>query len=162
MTVMAQRSAIPPLAQCHDGTVYLVLDDFGELGRGYRETDAAQAGAKTVIADLLSDQSRHSLRVVAFNTAEGWARDVSADIGARGSHSCARIRAGIASCGARLRQAGVCVRVRPSLRQCDAVLRRHPRRQLRRRDASEAPPVHMPVLAIRPRVMDSRSHERTG
>src|SRR6266542_4447921 len=77
---MAQRSAIPPLAQCHDGTVYLVLDDFGELGRGYRETDAAQAGAKTVIADLLSDQSRHPLRVVAFNTAEGWARDVSADI----------------------------------------------------------------------------------
>jgi hypothetical protein len=77
---MAQRSAMPPLAQCRDGTVYLVLDDFGELGRAYRETDAAQAGAKTVIADLLSGQYRHLLRVVAFNTAEGWARDVSADI----------------------------------------------------------------------------------
>jgi hypothetical protein len=28
----------------------------------------------------LSGQYRHPLRVVAFNTAEGWARDVSADI----------------------------------------------------------------------------------
>jgi len=34
----------------------------------------------TVVADLLSGQYRHPLRVVAFNTAEGWARDVSADI----------------------------------------------------------------------------------
>src|SRR6266487_4255488 len=86
---MAQRSAIPPLAQCHDGTVYLVLDDFGELGRGYRETDAAQTDAQNVVADLLSGQYRHPLRVVAFNTAEGWARDVSADI-ARQVLNCAR------------------------------------------------------------------------
>jgi hypothetical protein len=77
---MAQRAASPPLAQRRDVTVYLVLDDFGALGRAYRETDAAQAGPKTVVADLLSGQYRHPLRVVAFNTAEGWARDVSADV----------------------------------------------------------------------------------
>src|SRR5438034_7641360 len=77
---MPQRSATPPRAQSRDGTVYLVLDDFGELGRAYRETDAAQADPKTVVADLLSGQYRHPLRVVAFNTAEGWAHDVSADI----------------------------------------------------------------------------------
>ena len=40
---MPQRLAMPPLAHSRDGTVYLVLDDFGELGRAYRETDAAQA-----------------------------------------------------------------------------------------------------------------------
>ena len=40
----------------------------------------AQADLKTVVADMLSGQYRHPLRVVAFNTAEGWARDVSADI----------------------------------------------------------------------------------
>ena len=40
----------------------------------------AQADMKTVVADMLSGQYRHPLRVVAFNTAEGWARDVSADI----------------------------------------------------------------------------------
>jgi hypothetical protein len=77
---MPQRATTPPLAQKGDGTVYLVLDDFGELGTAYRETDAAKAHLTTVVADLLSGQYRHPLRVVAFNTAEGWARDVSADI----------------------------------------------------------------------------------
>lgn len=86
---MAQRLAMPPVAHNDDGTVYLVLDDFGELGRAYRETDASQADRKTVVADLLSGQYRHPLRVVAFNTAEGWARDVSADI-ARQVLTCAR------------------------------------------------------------------------
>src|SRR6266571_5776161 len=80
---MPQRSATPPRAQSRDGTVYLVLDDFGELGRAYRETDAAQADPKTVVADLLSGQYRHPLRVVAFNTAYGWARDVSGTSRAR-------------------------------------------------------------------------------
>jgi len=77
---MAQYAAATPLAQRPDGTVYLVLDDFGELGSAYRETDAAQTDPKTVVADLLSGQYRYPLRVVAFNTAEAWARNVSADI----------------------------------------------------------------------------------
>jgi hypothetical protein len=46
----------------------------------YRETDAAQADPKPVVADLLSGQYRHPLRVVALNITEGWARDISADI----------------------------------------------------------------------------------
>jgi hypothetical protein len=46
----------------------------------YRETDAAKADPRRVVADLLSGQYRHPLRVVAFNTTDGWARDVSADI----------------------------------------------------------------------------------
>jgi hypothetical protein len=71
---------MPPLAHSNDGTVYLVLHDFGELGSAYRETDTGRTGPETVIADLLSGQYRHPLRVVAFNTAEGWARDVSADV----------------------------------------------------------------------------------
>jgi hypothetical protein len=86
---MPQRAASPPLAQGRDGTVYLVLDDFGELGSAFRETDPARADLTTVVADLLSGQYRHPLRVVAFNTAEGWARDVSADI-ARKVVTCAR------------------------------------------------------------------------
>jgi hypothetical protein len=70
---MPQRAAPPPLAHGRDGTVYLVLDDFGELGSAYRVTDAAKADLTTVVADLLSGQYRHPLRVVVFNTAEGWA-----------------------------------------------------------------------------------------
>ena len=37
------KTTIPPLSPSHDGTVYLVLDDFGQLGRAYRETDPAEA-----------------------------------------------------------------------------------------------------------------------
>jgi hypothetical protein len=75
-----RTTTTPPLSPSHDGTVYLVLDDFGHLGSAYRETDPAEADRKTVVADLLSGQYRHPLCVVAFNTAEGWARDVTAEI----------------------------------------------------------------------------------
>jgi hypothetical protein len=36
-------------AEFHDGTVYLVLDDFGELGSAYRETGGIAFGSTTVI-----------------------------------------------------------------------------------------------------------------
>ena len=40
----------------HDGTVYLVLDDFGQFGTAYRETDPAAADRKTgeVARELLA------------------------------------------------------------------------------------------------------------
>ncbi len=70
----------PPLSANLDGTVYLVLDDFGKLGRAYRETDPTRADRHGVLADRLSGQYERRLRIVAFNTAEGWARDVSAEM----------------------------------------------------------------------------------
>jgi hypothetical protein len=60
---VSQRAAIPPLAPGRDGTVYLVLD--------------SQADLQTVVANLLSGQYRYPLRVVAFDTVEGWMRDVT-------------------------------------------------------------------------------------
>jgi hypothetical protein len=63
-----------------DVTVYLVLNDFGQLGKAYVETDIAEADRETVIRNFLSGQYSNALRVVAFNTAEGWSRDVSEDI----------------------------------------------------------------------------------
>jgi hypothetical protein len=78
---MAQRAASPPLAQRRDGTVYLVLDDFDALGRAYRETTRLKPTPKRSLPiSCPANIDRHPLRVVAFNTAEGWARDVSADI----------------------------------------------------------------------------------
>ena len=62
-----------------DDTVYLVLDDFGSLGQAYRETDREQADRQTVLSNLLSGEYRRPLRIVAFNTTEGWARDVTAE-----------------------------------------------------------------------------------
>ena len=35
---------------------------------------------QTVVANLLAGQYEHPVRVVAFNTAEGWAHDVTAEI----------------------------------------------------------------------------------
>ena len=39
-----------------DETVYLVTDDFGDLGRVWRETDVETADLETVIKDLLDGQ----------------------------------------------------------------------------------------------------------
>jgi hypothetical protein len=63
-----------------DQNVYLVVDDFGRNGRSYRETDVETADLETVILDLLEGQYNNPIRVVAFNTAEGWSQDVSDDI----------------------------------------------------------------------------------
>ena len=64
-----------------DATVHIVLDDFGgRLGRAYRETDEAAADEKTIIENIISGEYSHPVRVVTFNTAEGWALDVTEDI----------------------------------------------------------------------------------
>src|SRR5467141_169732 len=63
-----------------DQTVYLVVNNFGSLGVSYVETDIDKADLETTIAAPLTGQYNDPLRVVAFNTAEGWAKDVSADI----------------------------------------------------------------------------------
>ena len=77
---MRNPVSTPSLVPSYDVTVYLVLDDFGKLGRAYRETDEADTDLDTVINDMLAGQYQNPVRVVAFNTAEGWARDVSEDI----------------------------------------------------------------------------------
>jgi hypothetical protein len=72
--------SLVPANDADDVAVYLVLDDFGLLGRAYRETDAADANLSTLIDDMLTGQFNCPVRVVAFNTAEGWSRDVSEDV----------------------------------------------------------------------------------
>jgi hypothetical protein len=64
----------------NDESVYLVVDDFGRNGRVYREADVETTDLETVILDLLEGQYQSPVRVVAFNTAEKWSQDVSADV----------------------------------------------------------------------------------
>lgn len=64
----------------HDQTVYLVLNDFGPLGRAYCETVGGRSDLESVISDLMSGQYDNPVRVVAFNTAERWSEDASQDI----------------------------------------------------------------------------------
>ena len=58
-------SIVPPEA---NQDTYLVLDDFGGADR------------ETLIRDLMDDQYGNPVRIVAFNTAQGWSRDVTKDI----------------------------------------------------------------------------------
>ena len=60
-----------------DVTVHIVLDDFGNAGRSYRETAEEAADFNTVVDDLMSGQFNHPIRVIAFNIGEGWSQDVS-------------------------------------------------------------------------------------
>ena len=61
-------------------TVHIVLNDFGRLGRAYCEIDEAEADEATIVENILSGQYSRPLRVVAFNTVEDWARDVTEEI----------------------------------------------------------------------------------
>jgi hypothetical protein len=48
--------------------------------RSWRETDEADIDRATLIRQLLEGQYSSPARIVAFNTAEGWSRDVTEDI----------------------------------------------------------------------------------
>ena len=55
-----------------DRNVYIVLDDFGGNHRVFRETDVERADLEAVVMAMLEGEYRSPLRVVGFNTAEGW------------------------------------------------------------------------------------------
>ena len=74
----ASPSIVP---ETDDREICLVLDDFGtRLGCAWPETDQARTDRDTVITDLIEGQYSQPVKVVAFNTAEGWSRDVSEEI----------------------------------------------------------------------------------
>jgi hypothetical protein len=64
----------------YDTTVYIVLNDFGKFGHAYVETDEGEADESAAISDIISGAHSNPLRVVAFNTHEGWSRDVTEDV----------------------------------------------------------------------------------
>ena len=72
-----------------DRDIYLVLDDFGKLGRAWRETDERAADRDALIRDLLDGQYRDPVRIVAFNTVEGWSRDLTEEIAVALHERCA-------------------------------------------------------------------------
>jgi len=76
--MLSSPSIVPDL---DDRDIYLVLDEFGgRLGRAWRETNEDRTDRQIVITDLMTGQYSDPVRVVAFNTAEGWSRDVTNDI----------------------------------------------------------------------------------
>ena len=45
----------------NDETVYLVADDFGRLGRAWREADYDATDLETIIQDLMASTRNHPL-----------------------------------------------------------------------------------------------------
>jgi hypothetical protein len=77
------RTGTPPLAPklTDNVTIHIVLNDFGEQpGRAFLETDEAEADEWTIVSNIISGEYSNPVRVVAFNIAEGWSRDVTEDI----------------------------------------------------------------------------------
>ena len=70
---------IPSIVPSRDDTVYIVEDNFGPIGRAWRETDSTSADRTTTLNDLYTGQYNDPVRVVAFNVRDGWARDVSGE-----------------------------------------------------------------------------------
>jgi hypothetical protein len=49
---MRKANAALSLVPQYDATVYLVLDDYGSIGRVYRETDEGEADLETIISTI--------------------------------------------------------------------------------------------------------------
>jgi hypothetical protein len=78
---MPESVASPPLAPIgFDVDVYIVLDDFGSIGRSYRETAEEGADRESLVRDLIDGQYNNPVRIVCFNTAKGTSRDATLEI----------------------------------------------------------------------------------
>ncbi|AMN43686.1 hypothetical protein [Rhodoplanes sp. Z2-YC6860] len=62
------------------GAVYMVLDDFGKLGRAWREMDEEQTSEQDVVHAIISGEYTRPIKVVAFDLDKRWVRDVTEDI----------------------------------------------------------------------------------
>ena len=76
----AAVSSPPLVPEGFDVDVYVVLEDYGPIGCAYREVPEEKGDRETLIRHLIEGQYQHVVRIVAFNTAQGWSRDVSTEI----------------------------------------------------------------------------------
>jgi hypothetical protein len=78
LVMRASPSIVPRGA---DQDTYIVLDNVGgRVGCSWRETDAESTNRETLIRDLVDGEYSDPVRIVSFNMAEGWCRDVTMDI----------------------------------------------------------------------------------
>jgi hypothetical protein len=82
---VVELRTLPPLNPENDVTVYIVVEDFGQFGRAFRETDLAEADLGTIVRNTFlaeigdgfvvgREPSRqpHHLEIAASWTARGW------------------------------------------------------------------------------------------
>jgi len=71
-----QTSIVPTT----DHTTYLLLDEIGEYGNLWREMSESETNETTIVQWMIEGQVNRPVRVVAFNTEQGWSRDVTHDV----------------------------------------------------------------------------------
>ena len=74
---MTDTPSLVPLSESSD--VYLVLDELPTFGPVWRELDEGAANKHTVLNLIANGEFADPVRVIAFNTAEGWSRDVTGE-----------------------------------------------------------------------------------
>ena len=76
---MTDTVSLVPLYEGND--VYLVLDELVTFGRVWRELSEEAANEQTVLELIANGGFHRPMRVIVFNTAEGWSRDDTVDLG---------------------------------------------------------------------------------
>jgi hypothetical protein len=59
---------------------YLLMDEIGEYGNVWREMSEDEANEATIVQWIIEGQINRVVKIVAFNTDEGWSRDITHDI----------------------------------------------------------------------------------
>jgi hypothetical protein len=85
---MRTSSWTPSIVPGKDLDACLVIEDLGKLGLVYCESDVETATVETVIEDLLDGQYSNPVRIISFNVADGWSRDISAQVAAELRRRC--------------------------------------------------------------------------
>lgn len=73
-----QTSIVPN--QNIEHTTYLLMDEIGEYGNVWREMSEGEATEATVVQWMIDGEINRPVKIVAFNTEEGWSRDITHDI----------------------------------------------------------------------------------
>jgi hypothetical protein len=79
-------SSAPIVPADTDREIYIVLEDFGAVGEVWHSSSPDR---ETLIQDMLDGQYEQPVRIVAFNTAQGWSRDMTDDVASELRERCA-------------------------------------------------------------------------
>ena len=71
-----QTSIVPD----SENTTYLLLDETDHFGSVWREITPDDANEATIVQWIIEAQFNRPLKIVAFNSEDGWSRDVTQEI----------------------------------------------------------------------------------
>lgn len=68
------------IVPANDHTTYLLMDEIGEYCKVWREMSEGEANEATIVQWMIDGGINRPAKIVAFNTEEGWSRDITYDI----------------------------------------------------------------------------------